>query len=323
MITKKISKIYNIKKQSIRKYNHVKKNKFPSYLININFTSKQIELLLLYSTIINHLLLLLKNKIPYDMIEYIMISLFKDIRKHNKFISKNTTDNELNIIFTNLLKQSKLFKKKLDYDMKILENMKIGMKTGMDMDMNMNMTSTRNQSGGFYFKSLEEKGEQPLTGNDLATLLDEIQGFFYNAQYTTEGAFLRDTNAVISMLRGDLSQFKGLLQWVIFPKYYQVLPYPFIKWNESRPGAKDGIKYALQSQKYEDIPDYLLAYQSYLRSRDEYLVKKGLKSPSVLGRDRYTGFYDKLAHSLDTNILKFQQYRRKAQGNFVPLSLPV
>ena len=36
-----------------------------------------------------------------------------------------------------------------------------------------------------------------------------------------------------------------------------------------------------------------------------------------------TGFYDKLAHSLDNNILKFQQYRRKLQGNFVPLALPV
>mgnify|MGYP000362323161 CR=1 FL=1 len=32
----------------------------------------------------------------------------------------------------------------------------------------------------------------------------------------------------------------------------------------------------------EDLPDYLLAYQSYLRSRDEYLVEKGLKPPSVL-----------------------------------------
>ena len=313
MITKKISRKHSIRKHSIRKHsirkhNHVKRTKFPSYLIDINFTSKQIELLLLYSTIINHLLLLLKNKLPYDVIENTMISLFKDLRNHNKFISKKTTDNDLKIIFINLLKQSKLFKKKLDYDMKILNNIR--------MDM-------RNQSGGFYFKSLEEKGDQPLTGTDLATLLDEIQGFFYNAQYTDEGKFLQDTNALISMLRGDLGQFKGLLQWRIFPKYYQILPYPFIKWNESQPGAKDGIKYALQAQKYEDLPDYLLAYQSYLRSRDEYLVNKGLKSPSVLGRDRYTGFYDKLAHSLDNNILKFQQYRRKLQGNFVPLALPV
>ncbi len=53
--------------------------------------------------------MLLKNKIPYGIIEDTMISLFKDIREHNKFISNNTTDNELNIIFTNLLKQSKLF----------------------------------------------------------------------------------------------------------------------------------------------------------------------------------------------------------------------
>ena len=122
------------------------------------------------------------------------------------------------------------------------------------------------------------------------------------------------------MLRGDIGQFKGLLQYRIFPKYYSPFP-PFIKWNESSPGAGDGIKKAIEQKKYEDIPDYLLAYQSYLRSRDEYLVEKGMKSPSALNKDLYQGFFNKLANSLDQNIQKFQQYRNKAQGNFYPVAL--
>jgi len=173
--------------------------------------------------------------------------------------------------------------------------------------------NTKPYEGGFYFKSLEEKGDQPLTGNDLATLLDEIQQFIYNAQYTDEGKFLQDTNAVLSMFRGDLGQFKGLLQYKIFPQYYSIAP-PFLKW--------DNIKKAFNEKKYEDIPDYLLAYQTYLRSRDEYLVAKGLKSPKVLGQGRYTGFFDKLANSLDKNITQFQQYRNKLTGRISPIALP-
>jgi hypothetical protein len=115
------------------------------------------------------------------------------------------------------------------------------------------------------------------------------------------------------MLRGDLNQFKGILRYRIFPKYYQAYP-PFLKWG--------AISEAIKTQKYEDLPDYLLAYQSYLRSRDEYLVEKGLKPPSVLSQGRYTGFFNKLSNSMDQNILKFQQYRNKARGNFFPIGLP-
>ena len=75
--------------------------------------------------------------------------------------------------------------------------------------------------------------------------------------------------------------------------------------------------------RWEDIPDYLLAYQSYLRARDEYLVEKGLKPPSVLQKDLYTGFYNKMANSINDNMYAFQQARSKYQGNFYPIALPM
>jgi len=306
-IKNKLGKIEKTTKSNISSLNKNKiKNKNLNNVLYLKLTIEQIEFMLMYSSIINHILLLIRNKIPVSKIKETITNLFKDLRNHNQYINKNTSDSQLDILFTKLYNQSyKIYK----YPNK---NISKNNKTITNINSNTN-TNTFKGKGGFYFKSLEEKGDQPLTGNDLATLLDEIQQFIYNAQYTDEGKFLQDTNAVLSMFRGDLGQFKGLLQYKIFPQYYSIAP-PFLKW--------DNIKQAIKDRKYEDIPDYLLAYQSYLRSRDEYLVAKGLKSPKVLGKDRYTGFFDKLANSLDKNITQFQQYRNKLTGKISPISLP-
>jgi hypothetical protein len=314
---------------------HKNKNTYKSSIqtykpnaINININEEQAELILLHNIIISQILLMMVSKTSKKIIKEKIINLFKQIRNHNKFISKDVKDSELETLFNLQYNKTKDIKAKLDSYLKCQQKLIIDDKHAikhktLKKSRHTSRYASRHTSrhkGGFYFKSLEEKGEQPLTGNDLAKLLDEIQQFFYNAQYTTEGQFLQDTNAVLGMLRGDLGQFKGLLQYRIFPKYYSPFP-PFIKWNESSPGAGDGIKAAIVQRKYEDIPDYLLAYQSYLRSRDEYLVEKGMKSPSALNKDLYQGFFNKLANSLDQNIQKFQQYRNKAQGNFYPVAL--
>jgi len=329
MITKKNNKnkfkSYKIlnKQKSLNKQKTIKKSNKSNKLniitqtntknlenvIYLDLSIKQTEFLLMYASIINHLLFLIRNKIPIHIIKETIINLFKDLRKNNNYINKNTSDDQLNIIFTKLYNQSKKIYKYVNNniiknDINSIKNNKYSIKN--------NKYSIKNNikyfkgKGGFYFKSLEEKGDQPLTGTDLATLLDEIQAFIYNAQYTEEGQFLQDTNAVLSMFRGDTYQFGALVKWRILPKYISIVP-PFLNWKN--------IKDAISKRKYEDIPDYLLAYQTYLRSRDEYLVSKGLKSPKVLGKDRYVGFFDKLAHSLDTNIQKFQQYRNFATGD--------
>ena len=283
------------------------------YPVEFTLSEKQVELLLFLSSIINHFLFLINNNIPKSIIKETMINLFKDLRKNNNFISNKTTDAELDTIFIKLYSQMIILKKNIDKKYKESKPYHNIGNTKKSIKHSKHSKHSKHY-GGFYFKSLEEKGDQPITGNDLATLLDEMQQFFYNAQYTDEGKFLQDTNAVISMFRGDLGQFKGILQYKIFPQYYQIYP-PFIKW--------DNIKKAFEEKKYEDIPDYLLAYQTYLRSRDEYLVAKGLKSPSVLGKDRYTGVFNNLANSLDKNITQFQQYRNKLTGKVSPIALPV
>ena len=286
-------------------------------------SNDQIEILFFFRIIINYFLLLINHNTKPSIIKETILNLLKEIRNHNKYINKNTTDDQLEILYKKLFNTTKKLKNEIDkneskYESKYESNTKDMKKiytrgsTWKGKGKGKGKTKSIYQ-GGFYFKNIEDKGDQPITGNDISKLLDEIQQFFYNAKYTEEGQFLTKTDTLLSMFRGDVDQFKGYVQWYILPKYYQYTP-PFIKW--------DNIKAAIANRKYEDLPDYLLAYQSYLRSRDEYLVEKGVKSPSILNNSRYSGFYDKIAHFMDTNILKYQKLRNFSHGRFTPIALP-
>ena len=237
-----------------------------------------IEFTLLLSSLMNHIILL---KIMNKNNSYIKNEIKKvilDIREKgdNFCVPKNTSNQDIhNIVNMIVFSISRLINKG-----------KLKLK------------------GGFYFKDIEDKADEPITGKDVSRLLDEIQDLFYNLQYIDEGKFLREVYVLLSLLRGETGDLKQYLTWSIFPQYYQITP-PFIRW--------DTWKKAWDSRKYEDLPDYLIAYQKYNKARDEYLVSKGLKSPSVLQKDLYVGKFNTLANALDQNILKFQQLRTRAQ----------
>jgi hypothetical protein len=112
----------------------------------------------------------------------------------------------------------------------------------------------------------------------------------HKVTFSRKNIFLRDNYTFLNLLRGNTDNFKQYINWQVLPKYYQAYP-PFIKW--------DGIK-DIFTRKWEDLPDYLLAYQSYQRLQNEYLVEKGLKSPDLLNKYLDTGFFNKLANSFNT-----------------------
>jgi len=334
-------------KGTIKRVNNVVRNKnskTKKQSREFKLSNDQIEMLFFFRIIINYFLLLINHNTKPIIIKETILNLLKEIRNHNKYINKNTTDDQIEILYKKLYKTSKALKQKIDKTENNTEarnetiNETINEARNEDMENIYTKRSTwkgkvkgkgkgkgkvkgkgkektkSNYQGGFYFRNIEDKGDQPVTGNDIKKLLDEMQQFFYNAKYTEEGEFLTKTDTLLSMFRGDVDQFKSYVQWYILPKYYQYTP-PFLKW--------DNIKAAIANRKYEDLPDYLLAYQSYLRSRDEYLVEKGVKSSSVLTNSRYKGFYDKISHFMDDNIQKYQKLRNMAQGKFTPLSLPI
>jgi hypothetical protein len=297
MITKKINSIYVNNKTKHIKSRHTKSRHTKKNINNIKDKINKAELFILINIITNHIIVLLNKKQSKSKIKPQIIKLLKEIRKNDKLINKNTTDKELTVLFNAFYKQSKII-----YENKQTKQNKNDTQNKTKTKIK---TTTKLNKGGFYFKNIEDKGDQPITGNDMAQLLNEMQDFFYNAQWTDEGQFLRDPNTLLSMMRGDTDAFKGYLTWRVLPKYIQWFP-PFIKW--------DAVKKIFSEKKYEDLPDYLLAYQTYMRSQDEYLVEKGLKSPDVLKKDLYTGFYNKLANKMDENIMKYQQFRNKLKG---------
>ena len=281
----------------------------------------KVELLLLFNTLLNYFILLKQNNASRITYKKKIIELLKVLRTNNKLIHNDTTDTDINNMYISIYKYFTQIIQNLynkcdriynDIDIDIDKSNKFKVKYRKQNKQNTSQNTSHD--GGFYVKNIEEKGDAPITGTDISKLLDEMQQFFYNAKYTTEGAFLNETDTLISMFRGDISQFKGFLQYKIFPQYYKPFP-PFINWK--------GVNEAIETKKWEDIPDYLLAYQSYLRSQDEYLVEKGLKPASELNKGLYTGVFDKIARSLDSNIQQFQQFRNKAQGKFFPIAVPI
>lgn len=263
-------------KKKIKSKKKLSTNKSTNYLNSLN--NHTIEFTLLLSSLMNHIILLKIMKKNNSYIKNEIKNVLIEIREKgdNSCVPKNTKDKDLDYIINIILNSVS----------SLISQSKLKLK------------------GGFYFRDIEDKADEPITGKDVSRLLDEIQDLFYNLQYIDEGKFLREVYVLLSLLRGETGDLKQYLTWSIFPQYYQITP-PFIRW--------DTWKKAFDNRKYEDLPDYLLAYQKYNKARDEYLVSKGLKSPSVLQKDLYVGKFNTLANALDQNILKFQQLRTRAQ----------
>ena len=295
--------------------NTTKPSKTHNY--DINKIVHQIEFDILFTTITNQILFLIHIKTPKQKIKKQTITLLKEIRNNNKLIVNKLTDKELIIIFERIYKFAIDLNKKIKKSSSHKTTQTQGTQThtqgthtqGTQTQSNQTQTNTQNKPspnnktrGGFFLKDLEDKGDQPITGADVTKFIDELDSFIYNAQWTSEGAFLRDPYTFMNIIRGNVDAFKSYVTWHVLPKYYQMYP-PFIKW--------DGIKEIIDS-KWEDLPDYLLAYKTYIRLQNEYLIAKGEKSPGEAWGDN--DFFTKFANKLDTSIQQFQQVRRKFQG---------
>ena len=308
----KTKKKYSIQKYSTKKTKsktkklhtkHKSKHTQPlsstSQYYDVNKIVHRIEFDILFTTITTQILFLIHIKTPKRKIKKQTITLLKEIRNNNKLITNTITDVELNLIFERIYKYALGLNKEIQKTKTNKSTKTQDTQTPQTQSIHSQSNKTR---GGFFFKDLEDKGDQPITGNDVVKFLDEIDSFIYNAQWTSEGAFLRDPYTLFNILRGNVDAFKSYVTWHVLPKYYQLYP-PFIKWA--------GIQEIIDT-KWEDLPDYLLAYKTYNRLQNEYLVNKGLKSPSEVKGD--DNFFTKFANKLDTSIQQFQQVRRKYQG---------
>jgi hypothetical protein len=227
------------------------------------------------------------------------------LKKNNNLITENIDKNQISKFANTLLGITKLVLKN-NISQKQNKLLSTGKITTKILSKKKHSNSHR---GGFFFKNIEDKKNEPITGEDISKLLDDIQQFFYYAQYTKEGSFLMDTSVLLDLLRGNTEQFKGYLNYRILPNYYQVYP-PFLKW--------DNIKKAYDEGMISNLPDYLMAYNTWLKMKKEYLVEKGEIPPETLEPK----FYDKLSEKLNDEAYKLRKARLTLKG-YKPLNLVV
>ena len=176
------------------------------------------------------------------------------------------------------------------------------------------------QKGGYYFKRLEEKGDEPITGTDITRLLDEIQGITGSIRYTPEGRNLTTFDVLLGFFRGNEESLTSYLKFFVAPRFYSVFP-PRLKYIFSRPKPGTGDydqhqKFAGGAplwERYEDIADYLLAYQSHQRAKKQYYVDQGLLPPDVLDPT----FMEKLTNKLDIAATQYSQAKMVANKQII------
>ena len=157
------------------------------------------------------------------------------------------------------------------------------------------------KKGGYLFKRIEDKADQPITGADFTRLLDELQGLTSNLRYVPEGRDFTKADVLLSLMRGDEASFDAYVKFFIYPNFYKLYPYPHFKNIFSKSEKDPPNEYAGGTplfERYEDLGDYLLAYISYRDAKNQYLVDQGLKSPNILKKgflDKFTAAYDKAA----------------------------
>jgi len=177
------------------------------------------------------------------------------------------------------------------------------------------------QTGGYYFKRLEEKGDEPITGSDISRLLDEIQGITGSLRYTPDGRNLTTFDTMLGFFRGNEESLTSYLKFFVAPRFYTIYPFPMLKNIFVTPKPNSGEEKQLERfaggaplwERYEDIADYLLAYQSYDRAKKQYFVDEGLLSPDVLDPT----FMEKLTNKLDIAATKYSQAKMLANKQVI------
>ena len=136
------------------------------------------------------------------------------------------------------------------------------------------------QSGGVYLKGLEDKGDQPITGNDMAQALDEISGLLTSIQYTPKGSGLVYTNLLVNMLRGDEQSLKDYVKYHEMPKYVSYMP----------PSINLGAIF----NDVDQIPPLYNVYKEYMNSINNYKVSRGELDPKDIKPD----YFEKMAQKV-------------------------
>lgn len=150
--------------------------------------------------------------------------------------------------------------------------------------------------GGPYLERLTSKGDEPITGNDLAKALEEISTTLGNLQYLQDdgGSVFRGVNTWLNYFNGNPYPLKEYIRYYFAPQFYRPFP-PSINFSEIY-------------KRISNITDLLSTYGDDKYIHKQYLVEKGYTSGQTLKRSTFDKFVNQLSN-LDNQYNKINMLR--------------
>lgn len=155
------------------------------------------------------------------------------------------------------------------------------------------------QNGGNkpYLARLREKGDKPITGNDLDRAMTEIMTIMKNIQYTSEGQQFSTSNILLDYFNGNEQAMENYIRYQVIPKYVSVFP-PYIN-----------IRGILN--KLNEVSFITTVYQQDAEFKRRALIESGV-DPATINSPENT-YLTKVMGDISRASAKFQQTRRIAR----------
>lgn len=155
------------------------------------------------------------------------------------------------------------------------------------------------EATGPYLQRLTTKGDKPITGDDMAKVVEEITTLLDDVQYLDDAPNVKGFNALFKYFNGNPDGLKQHLRYVIGPQFYSTFP--------------PSIHVSKIMERWDNIVDILNAYKNDRKIKLQFAVDKGLQPNDVL----QPTFLDKFANKLDAFDQKFQKARMASKGRFI------
>lgn len=152
---------------------------------------------------------------------------------------------------------------------------------------------------GPYLQRLTTKGSEPITGDDMAKVIEEITMLLDDVQYLDDAPNVKGFNALLKYFNGDPEGIKAHVRYSIGPQFYSTFP--------------PTINFTKIYERWDNIVDILNAYKHDRKIKLQFAVDKGLKPEDVLK----PSFLDKFAENLDTLDQKFQKAKQVRRGSYI------
>lgn len=245
------------------------------------------------------------NKLYEDLYNNYILILFLDSKNKTNFISKikelslkldnyNLTSRDIQKYKTLYSQLNKRIKQKILYSKtkKLKTSKSIFNKLGGDLPSATN--------SGPYLQRLTTKGNEPITGNDIAKTMEEIITVLSDLRYLDDAQGAYGPTVLLNYFMGDTNDLKAYLRFKLLPNYVKTNGFPSIEFKKI-------------FERWDNITDLLNLYKNDKKIKNEWAVSQGLKPADVLKPT----FIDKLATKIENADQKYQKLKAIKRGNLL------